>query len=327
MHHESTPEPDRYSHPLKIGISPDRPKIMQQILSAEVSKAIESGGPVVALESTVISHGLPFPDNLDTIENMETAIRGLGVVPATIAILKGNVHVGLEQSQLETLSTQDNIKKVSVRDLPVVVARSESGATTVAATVHAAERAGIGIFATGGIGGVHRGSRDDVSADLPTLAASSMIVVCSGAKAILDLPATREWLETNGVTVLGYRCDEFPAFYSRSSGLDVDARVESCEEIVTIARARDSLGIRRSILVTVPVPVEHEIKAADLDPVLEEAVSRAKQQSVIGRTLTPYLLSVLTEMTGGRTLRSNTSLLLNNARTAARIALAMGAEE
>src|SRR5437660_6821118 len=228
-------------------------------LSAEVQAAVDRNEPVVALESSVIAHGLPRAQNLETAKRLEVIVREQGAVPATIAMLKGELRVGLEGFELELLAHDDDIKKLSVRDLAIGAARRWNGATTVASTMWIAHRAGINVFATGGIGGVHRGSLPDVSADLPELARTPMIVVCSGAKIVLDLPATREWLETHSVTVVGYGCDEMPGFYSRRSGLPVDVRCDSPTEVVEIYRAQHELGIQSALLVTVPVPSEAEV--------------------------------------------------------------------
>src|SRR5262252_999790 len=225
------------------------------IIKPEVRTAIEKKQPVVALESTVIAHGLPRPQNFETAQRLEQLVRDGGATPATIAMLFGDVRVGLEVSEIESLANRDDVKKLSVRDLAIGVARKWNGATTVASTAWIAHRAGIQVFATGGIGGVHRGSLLDVSADLPELARTPMIVVCSGAKIVLDLPATREWLETNSITVAGYGCDELPAFYSRTSGLSVDVRCDSPAEVARIFRTQSDLEMKSALLVTVPVPV------------------------------------------------------------------------
>jgi pseudouridine-5'-phosphate glycosidase len=285
------------------------------------------GRALVALESTVIAHGLPRPHNLQTAQRMEQLVRDGGAVPATIAILKGQVHVGLSAEQLAHVAESDNIRKVSRRDLAIVVARQEDGATTVATTTWIAARAGIGVFATGGIGGVHRGRLPDVSSDLPELARTPMVVVCSGAKIILDLPATREWLETNGVTVIGYGCDELPAFYSRSSGLPVDARADTPEEVASIARVRRELDLAGALLLTVPVPAEAEVPRAVLQETLDRALAEAERQNVAGRALTPFLLSRMAEFSDGATLKANIALLENNAHVATQIARALAGKK
>lgn len=292
-------------------------------VGAEVAAAIEERRAVVALESTVISHGLPRPLNLETARRLESQVRERGATPATVAILGGKLTVGLDDGQLERLAVGEGVRKVSRRDLPLAVARGWDGATTVATTMWVAHRAGIEVFATGGIGGVHRGNLPDVSADLPELASTPMVVVCSGAKIVLDLPATREWLETYGVTVVGYGCDEMPAFYTRRSGLPADVRVERPEEVASIARARRELGTPGALLVTVPVPAEAEVDERLLREVLAEALREAEQTGVGGRELTPFLLSRMAERSGGATLKANVALLENNARVAAEIARAL----
>ncbi len=250
-------------------------------------------------------------------------VRTNGALPATIAILNGKLCVGLTDDQLKLIATAEDIAKISIRDLPVAVAQGSDGATTVASTSWIAHRAGIKVFATGGIGGVHRGSLPDVSSDLPVLASTPIIVVCSGAKIVLDLPATREWLETNGVTVVGYRCDEMPAFYSRSSGLPVDIRCESPREVAGVFRAQASLNMDCALLVTVPVPEEFEVSSTELESSLASALQEAGKQSIGGRKLTPFLLSRMAQASSGATLRANIALLENNARVAAEIAVAL----
>ncbi|HEX8649205.1 MAG TPA: pseudouridine-5'-phosphate glycosidase [Pyrinomonadaceae bacterium] len=295
-------------------------------LSAEVEAALNEGRAVVALESTVIAHGLPRPQNLETARRIEQVIRERGAIPATIAILEGQLQVGLHQDQLQRIAEADDVHKVSRRDLAVAVAHRWNGATTVASTIWLAHRAGIRVFATGGIGGVHRGQLPDVSADLPELARLPITVVCSGAKIVLDLAATREWLETHGITVVGYGCDEMPAFYSRRSGLPVDVRVDAPEEVARIMAAQRELALDGALLVTVPVPAEAEVPAAILQDVLNEALDEAEHKAIGGRDLTPFLLSRMSERSGGATLRANIALLENNARVAALIARAIRSE-
>ena len=253
----------------------------------------------------------------------EAAVRDGGAVPATIAVFGGEFCVGLNAEQIERLATEKNIRKISRRDLAVAVGKKLDCATTVATTAFIAHRAGIKIFSTGGIGGVHRGFEADVSADLPELAQTPITVVCSGAKIVLDLPRSREWLETNGITVLGWQCDEMPAFYSHSSGLEVDERVENGSEAAAIIRARDELGLKSSVLVTVPVPSEFEIGRDELELLLADALSLADKQKISGKAITPFLLSQMSERSGGRTLAANIALLENNARVAAEIASAI----
>ena len=295
---------------------------MHELLSfsPEVANALNANQPVVALESTVITRGLPAPLRLQTGQRLEAIVREAGAVPATIAILEGRLTVGLTDDQLKQIAEVEYIEKVSTRDIPVVVARRSDGATTVASTIWIAHRAGIKVFATGGIGGIHYGSLPDVSADLPELARTPIIVVCSGAKIVLDLPATREWLETHAVTVIGYQCDELPAFYSRGTGLVVDARADTPAEVVDVFRAQRSLGIDSSLLVGVPVPEEFEVPAEKLEVVLTTALEDAEANGVVGPQLTPYLLSLMAERSGGATVEANIALLENNARVAAEIA-------
>jgi pseudouridylate synthase len=292
-------------------------------INGDVESALTSNNPIVALESTVIAHGLPRPQNLETARRLEQIARAEGATPATIAVIDGRLCVGLNDNQIELLATSSDIKKISTRDLAIAVAGGWNGATTVAATMWIAHRAGIQVFATGGIGGVHRGSLPDVSADLLELARTPMIVVCSGAKIVLDLPATREWLETYGVTVVGYGCDEMPAFYSRQSGLSVDVRCDSPEEVVRIFKTQRELGIESALLVTVPVPTEAEVPASPLEKVLDESLGDAEQAHITGRDLTPFLLARMSERSQGATLRANIALLENNASVATQIARAL----
>ena len=289
-------------------------------LSEEVDSAINAGRPVVALESTVIAHGLPRPVNLETAQRLERIVREESATPATIAILDGKFCVGLDSAQLEHIATSGDVHKISRRDLPIAAARNWDGATTVASTIWIAERAGIKVFATGGIGGVHRGALPDVSADLPELAGTRLVVVCSGAKIVLDLPATREWLETYGITIVGYGCDELPAFYTRTSGLPVDVRVNTPDEAAAIARAQFELGKDGALLVCVPVPAASEVPPDVLRETLEAALAEAVRAQINGRELTPFLLSRMSEQSGGATLRANIALLEQNARVAAKIA-------
>ena len=299
---------------------------MRQLLNLapEVNDAIRNQRAVVALESTVIAHGLPRPQNLQTANRLQEVVRETGATPATIAIIDGKLSVGLDADQIDALANSSDIRKISTRDISVAVAHGWNGATTVASTTWIAHRAGIKVFATGGIGGVHRGSLPDVSADLPELARTPIIVVCSGAKIVLDLPATREWLETHAVTVVGYQCDELPAFYSRKSGLPIDARVDSPEDVAKIYRAQQELEIASAVLVVVPVPREFEVPAEELQIVLTTALEDAEWKGITGPALTPFLLSQMAERSGGSTLRANVALLENNARVAAEIARAVG---
>jgi pseudouridine-5'-phosphate glycosidase len=291
--------------------------------NSEVESAISSNKPIVALESTVIAHGLPRPQNLELARKLEQIVRAAGAVPATIAILDGKLRVGLTAEQVRFIAENDDIKKVSIRDLPIAVAQNWNGATTVATTSWIAQRAGLKVFATGGIGGVHRGPLPDISADLPALATTPIIVVCSGAKIVLDLAATREWLETNGITVVGYGCDEMPAFYSPHSGLPVDVSVSGPSEVAKLFRAQADLSLDRALLVTVPVPAEFAVPADELKRTLDAALKQADEQGVSGRQLTPFLLSRMAETSQGATLNANIALLENNACVAATIAKAL----
>jgi len=290
-------------------------------LNSEISDALRGRRPVVALESTVIAHGLPYPQNLETALKLESIVRDNGAFPATIAVFGGEFYVGLERDQIERLATETEIRKISRRDLPVAVAMKLDCATTVATTAFIAHRAGIKVFATGGIGGVHRGFSADTSADLPELAQTPITVVCSGAKIVLDLERTREWLETHGITVLGWKCDELPAFYSRTSGLAIDERIETAEDAAAIIAARDDLGMKNAILITVPVPQNFEIDRSELELILAAAIKLAHEKGVGGKEITPFLLAQMSERSGGRTLAANIALLENNASVAAEISL------
>jgi pseudouridine-5'-phosphate glycosidase len=298
----------------------------------QIAQALADGTPVVALESALITHGFAPPANLEMARRMEAAVRESGALPATVAVLGRKARVGLAEEELVRLASDQAAHKVSLRDLPLVLAirrsrcseaQSTNGGTTVAATMHLAHRAGIRVFATGGIGGVHRGHPEDVSADLPALASHPIVVVCAGAKAILDLPRTLEYLETHGVPVIGYGTDELPAFYSRHSGLRLDTRVETPEEVAGVAQARTALGLPMALLVCVPVPEADELPAVEAEAAITQAVEEAEATGVSGRALTPYLLARLVELTGGRARRANEALLLNNARVAAHIAQAL----
>jgi pseudouridine-5'-phosphate glycosidase len=292
-------------------------------LSLDVAEAIASGQPVLALESTVISHGLPRPINLETARSLEAIVREVDATPATIGIVDGKLIVGLDDDQIRFLAEDTNVKKISTRDIPIAVANNWNGATTVASTSWIAHRTGIKVFATGGIGGVHRGTLPDISADLPELARTPIIVVCSGAKIVLDLPATREWLETHAITVVGYQCDELPAFYSRRSGLPVDFSASGPDDVARVFAAQRQLGMPSALLVTVPVPGEFEVPAEQLHEVLTEALEQAEQNAIAGRELTPFLLGQMARRSAGATLRANIALLENNARVGAEIAKAV----
>lgn len=287
----------------------------------EVAEALRDGGAVVALESTVIAHGLPWPDNLEVACRLEAAVRGRGAVPATIGVLDGVPTVGLDQEGLERMARADSVAKLSTRELGLAMARRLDGATTVASTAHLAHLAGIRVFATGGIGGVHRGAPLDVSADLEQLARSPIVCVAAGAKSILDLPATREALESLNILVLGWQTDELPAFYSPTSGLTVDARVEEASEVAAIARAGWKIQLPAAILLAVPVPADHGIDAETADAAIARALAAADRDGIGGKQITPFLLRHLNQATGGATLAANTALLLQNAEIAASVAM------
>lgn len=292
----------------------------------EVRDALHDKRPVVALETTVITHGLPFPQNVETAQAMETAVREGGAIPATIGILNGQIYIGLTDDQrlfLAEQGGQNNVRKCSRRDLPLVLARGEHGATTVAGTMILAHMAGIELFATGGIGGVHRGHPFDVSADLIELGRTAVSVVCSGAKSILDLPLTLEALETHGVPVIGYQTDTFPAFFTVSSQLSVTVQVNTAVETAHIIHARRQLRLQSGTLITVPVPAEHALDPAQLEQHIAQATREADQAGIMGAATTPWLLSRLVELTAGETLQANVALLQNNGRVAGAIAHAL----
>lgn len=289
-------------------------------LSPEIARALNFGTPVVALESTVITHGLPQPQNLELARDMEQQVRDNDATPATVALLDGEIRIGLSDEELVRLSESESTLKVSHRDFATAIVKKKNGGTTVAGTMFAAQLAGIKVFATGGIGGVHKESAFDISTDLRALAEIPMIVVCAGAKAILDLPATLEYLETMGVPVVGYQTDEFPAFYSRESGLGVSVRLDSPKEIADFAQAHWKLGMQSAILVTNPVPETQAISKLEMEPMILKASAEAVEQGIHGQALTPFLLGRISELTEGKSLRTNLALLLNNARLAALIA-------
>ena len=288
----------------------------------EVAEALSSKRPVVALESTIIAHGMPYPQNVETALQVEKVIRENGAIPATIACINGKIQVGLSSSQLEELATSKNVLKLSRRDLPIAISQKRIGATTVAATMIGAEMAGIKIFATGGIGGVHRGVEltGDVSADLQELGMTSVAVVSAGAKAILDIPRTLEYLETMGVPVLGFQSDFFGAFYSRSSGIPIEMRMDTTQEIADFLNAKWNMGLKGGVLISNPIPEEYEIPSSEIEPVILEAVAAAKALDINGKRLTPFLLGKIKDVTSGRSLETNIQLVLNNARVAAQIA-------
>lgn len=290
----------------------------------DVQRALKQNEPVVALESTVLTHGLPHPTNLALGRDMESAVLAEGATPATIALLRGFIHIGLTDKELVGIA-QAKAMKISRRDFAAAIAQKADGGTTVAGTMFAAHKTGIKVFATGGIGGVHKEARFDVSPDLQALASTPMIVVCAGAKSILDLPSTLEMLETNGVPVLGYGTDEFPAFFSRGSGFKTSARVDSPQETADFARAHWEIGMTSAILVCQPIAEQDEIPREEIDPVEEQASHEAQERRISGQALTPFLLQRVNELTSGRSMRANLSFLLNNARLAAQISKAMSA--
>ena len=295
-------------------------------LSPEVKAALEAGRPVVALESTIISHGMPYPQNVETARRVEQTIRDEGATPATIAILGGRMKAGLNDDELEYLGKAGTkVTKASRRDLPVLLARGMDGATTVTTTMMIASRAGIQVFATGGIGGVHRGAQTsmDISADLEELAHTPVMVICAGAKSILDLGLTLEYLETKGVPVLGYGTEELPAFYTRRSGFSVDYRVDSPEDLAAIFRAQRELGIAGGMLVTNPVPERYSMDPDVINRAIDQAVAEAQAKGIHGKAITPFLLARIKDLTGGDSLDSNIQLVLNNARLAAQTAIAL----
>ncbi|MBR0041084.1 MAG: pseudouridine-5'-phosphate glycosidase [Oscillospiraceae bacterium] len=292
-------------------------------ISPEVQAALEGGQPVVALESTIISHGMPYPKNVETALRVEQTIRDNGAVPATIAVIGGRLKAGLSREEIEYLGKAGRaVAKASRRDLPALVARGADGATTVTTTMIIAHMAGISIFATGGIGGVHRGAETtmDISADLEELAQTPVMVVCAGAKSILDLGLTLEYLETKGVPVIGYGTDELPAFYTRKSGFGVDYRADSPEELAAMFRAQRDLGYRGGMLVTNPIPEEYAMPKEVIDAAIEQALAECEAQGVHGKETTPFLLARVVELTGGESLESNIRLVLNNAALAAKTA-------
>ncbi len=303
-------------------------------LTQEVTHALELNLPLVALETTVITHGLPYPDNLTLADNMEDEVRNQGVTPATIGVIDGRVQVGMVPAQLSFLATSGGeLLKISLRDFAPAIASLASGGTTVAGTMYAAHAVGIHVFATGGIGGVHfelssrRKGAFDVSADLPALANIPMIVVCAGAKAILDLQATLEYLETWGVPVVGYQTDDFPAFYSSRSGLKTSTRADTPEEVAFVARSHWALGMKSAILVTVPPPDEVALPSEAVKKAVRAALKAAQTEKITGKEVTPFLLSRVSELTEGSSLRANLGLLLNNANVASQIARALSRME
>lgn len=314
-----------YHHPdQREDLNPMLPTLPKAFaLSENLIQAMQVGAPIVALESAVVTHGLPVPQNIELAQDMEAQVRAHGATPATIALLEGKVRIGLTEDQLTTLGHMAHTRKISVRDIGIALAGGLSGGTTVAATLFVAASAGIRTFATGGIGGVHRGAPFDVSADLPQLGQSRVLVVCAGAKAILDLPATREVLETQGVPVVGFQTDEFPGFFTRKSGLPVDHSVETPAEAAQIALQTWEAGVNRAVLLVVPPPEETAMPVDEMETAIQAAIAEAEAAGVHGAASTPFLLRRVSELTGGESLRANLDLLKNNARVAALVAKAM----
>jgi len=293
-------------------------------IAPEVRKALDEGRPVVALESTIISHGMPYPQNVETALNVEKIIRECGAVPATIAVLGGRLKAGLSQEEIDYLGkTGTQVTKASRRDLPVLVSQGRDGATTVTTTMMIAHMAGIRVFATGGIGGVHRGAETtmDISADLEELAHTPVMVICAGAKSILDLGLTLEYLETHGVPVIGYGTEELPAFYTRKSGFKVDYRIDTPEELAKVFHVKQDMGLGGGMLVTNPIPEEYSMDADIINKAIDEAVAEAGRLGIHGKETTPFLLAKIKDLTGGDSLASNIQLVYNNARLAAKTAV------
>ncbi|TLS33840.1 pseudouridine-5'-phosphate glycosidase [Geobacillus thermoleovorans] len=292
------------------------------VFSEEVAQAKAEKKPIVALESTIISHGMPYPENVQTAKDVERIIRDRGAVPATIAIIDGKIKIGLTDDELELLGTSRDVEKVSRRDLPYVVAMKKHGATTVAGTMICAEMAGIRVFATGGIGGVHRGAERtmDISADLQELARTNVAVVCAGAKSILDLGLTLEYLETHGVPVIGYQTDVLPAFYSRTSPFRVGYRLDSAKEIAQFLETKWKLGLNGGVVIANPVPKEDELEESYINAIIEQALKEAEKQHITGKSVTPFLLDRVKTLTGGKSLKANIALVKNNAALAADLA-------
>lgn len=291
-------------------------------IKPEVEKALEEGTPVVALESTIISHGMPYPKNVETALAVEEVIRKNGAIPATIAIIEGRIKIGLTPEEIEYMAKADNVLKVSRRDFPLVISQKLDGATTVAGTMIAANMAGIKVFVTGGIGGVHRGAGEsfDVSADLEELKMTDVTVVCAGVKSILDIGATLEYLETSGVPVITYGADSFPAFYSRESGFAAECRIDEPEKISALIRTKEQLGLRGGILVACPIPEEDEIPFEKMDVVIKQALKECEEKGVRGKRITPFLLSKVKDLTEGSSLEANIKVVLHNADIGSKIA-------
>ncbi|MFZ6051773.1 pseudouridine-5'-phosphate glycosidase [Halocola ammonii] len=294
------------------------------VLSAEVESALKENRPVVALESTIISHGMPFPENLKTAQALEDIVRAEGTVPATVAVMDGKLRAGLSESQLERLAKEEDVLKLSRFDLPLAISQKKTGATTVAATMIVARMAGVKFFATGGVGGVHRGAEKtfDVSADLTELAQTEVAVISAGVKSILDIPKTLEKLETLGVPVIGFQTSVFPAFYSRESGVKVPIRLDSTDEVVSFLKAKWGMGLRGGALIANPIANQNSLDREFIEPKIEEAIAEAEKKGVSGKELTPFLLDRIEKITRGKSLEANIELVKSNAQLAARLAVA-----
>ncbi len=303
---------------------------MKQYLTftEEVQHALANNLPVVALETTIISHGMPYPQNVQMAKEVEQIIRDNGAVPATIGLMDGKIKIGLNEAELEEFATNKSVEKVSRRDFPYILTSGKIGATTVAATMIAAQMAGIKIFATGGIGGVHREGEVtmDVSADLTELAQTNVAVICAGAKSILDIGRTLEYLETHGVPVIGYKCSEFPSFYSRESGFGVDFNLESPEAVASMLAAKWELGLNGGAVIANPVPQEHALNFAEIEAVILKALAEAKENNITGKKVTPFILDKVKQLTAGKSLQTNIALVKHNAEVAAKIAAALASK-
>ncbi|CAN7178239.1 pseudouridine-5'-phosphate glycosidase [Paenibacillus sp. LjRoot153] len=291
----------------------------------EVKEALANNKPIVALETTIISHGMPYPQNIEMAKKVEQIIRDNGAVPATIGIMDGKIKIGLNEQELEAFATNGHVEKVSRRDFPYILSSGKIGATTVSATMIGAALAGIEVFATGGIGGVHREGETsmDISADLTELAATNVAVVCAGVKSILDIGRTLEYLETHGVPVVGYQTSEFPSFYARESGYGVDFRLDEAADVAAMLRTKWELSLRGGAVIANPVPAESAMDHVEIEAVIQQALNEAKEQNVTGKKVTPFLLARIKQLTEGRSLETNIALVYHNAQTAARIAVAL----
>ncbi|MET3698662.1 pseudouridine-5'-phosphate glycosidase [Bacillus oleivorans] len=297
----------------------------QLVFSEEVRQAMENGKPIIALESTIITHGMPYPQNIETALEVEEIIREEGAVPATIAIMDGKIHIGLSQAEIKQLANSEDVIKASRRDLPYIIAQKKTGATTVAGTMICAQLAGITLFVTGGIGGVHRGAEQtmDISADLDELSQTNVAVVCAGAKSILDLGLTMEYLETKGVPVVGYQTNELPAFYTRTSPYEVNYRLDDPKEIAQLIRSKWDLGLKGGIVIANPIPEKDALDEKFMNEIIEQALAEADAKQIKGKDVTPFLLSKVKDLTEGKSLEANIALVKNNARLGGKIAKAM----